>query len=204
MSIAVHCKTEEEWEASVKKRGKGYPISWEQANSSYPGKAVAMNLEDECWSKLSFYKDEGYTIISAQEYLNEFKVGDRVEILQGSNVPNLLWVNPMNDYVGNMATIKSKSSDKSFVLEDIDWRWDTTWLKLANQTKTEETMSTSIQINSTVAKVFTDIPTAQMVTRHLGKEYEEGNHRAYLDLNRDKEAVLVEAQRLEDEAEVEA
>lgn len=55
----------------------------------------------------------------------------------------------------------------------------------------------SININSTVAKVFTDVETAALVTRHLGQEYPENNHRALLDLKRNRVEVLKEAKRLE-------
>lgn len=196
MKIAVHCKTEEEWNKVLVKIDKVDHTAWRNAFHDYRNPCI--NPDDPATCDKTYYKERGYTIISAQEYLNEFKVGDRVEILSGCITGN-------SDLIGKVGQITNihKSSDNPFRVEtkiftssghNYGWFKE---VKLATKPKTtEETMS--IVINSTVAKVFTDIPTAQMVTRCLGKEYEEDNHRAYLDLNRDKESVLAEAQRLED------
>ena len=54
-----------------------------------------------------------------------------------------------------------------------------------------------MNVNSTVAKVFKDVDDAILVTKYLGREYEEGNHRAYIDLKANDKAVLAEAKRLE-------
>lgn len=133
----------------------------------------------------------------------EFKVGDRVEVTG---------VMSSVDYIGQMGTIidgDGYDEDVSRVRLDSGTKWNfySNKIKLAsNQTKTikeEDKMSNSIQINNTVAKVFSDITTAELVTRYLGNEYEENKHRAYLDLKLNEKAVLAEAKRLQKEAEKE-
>lgn len=61
-----------------------------------------------------------------------------------------------------------------------------------------------ININSTVAKVFTDIPEAALITKHLGQEYEEGSHKDYIALRDHKDEILEEARRLQEEEEKKA
>ena len=58
----------------------------------------------------------------------------------------------------------------------------------------------SININSTVAAVFPDVTTAELVTRHLGHEYKEGSHRDLLSLKQNKKAVLDRANEMQEEA----
>lgn len=62
-----------------------------------------------------------------------------------------------------------------------------------NQT-TEEVMSTSININSTVAKVFPNsIEDAKLVTKFFGSEYDETSFRDFMYLRDNAEEVLKEA-----------
>ncbi len=73
------------------------------------------------------------------------------------------------------------------------WNISVAYVKLISTTKpnlNEEEHDMSIVINSTIGKVFTDIPTAELITKFVGREYEEGNHRALLDLETHKGKVL--------------
>ena len=63
----------------------------------------------------------------------------------------------------------------------------------------KDTKENKMNVNSTVARVFKDVDDAILVTKYLGREYEEGNHRAYLDLKANDKAVLAEVKRLEKE-----
>lgn len=211
--IAVHCKTREEWDSVQKKAVSGgilwcdkvkYSDTW----STYgDDSCIAFTAQGMKFSPSRFYKEDGYTIISAQEYLKEgggeeFKVGDRVELVMDSG----------HLEEGGMGTIE--------VIEDpsIGVTWDKYsiynhnlgrrckeghgfWVRpkdVKHVNKQKEETEMSITINSTVAKVFKDIKTAEMVTRHVGSEYPEDNHRAYLDLKNNEKAVLKYCQELED------
>lgn len=75
--IAVHCKTEEEWDAVREKVKPGNP--WE-----YDSNLPCIRLPDGSYRNTrEHFVDDDLTIIPASEYLKEeeFKVGDRVECI---------------------------------------------------------------------------------------------------------------------------
>lgn len=156
----------------------------------------------------------GFRILNAKEVisLSEFKVGDRVEVvkrhgdakigMEGTVIiefgceeaPECIGVE-FDEEVNMVTDVIREKIGYGYYIEP-------TCLKLTrNRPKTTKEETMSISINTTVAKVFKDVETALLVTKHLGREYEEGNHRAYLDLKLNEKAVLVEAERLEKEAQ---
>ena len=82
--IAVHCKTEEEWNRVVSKLGP-------KLTGSYPWKSsrsdACISTDGSGYGGIGLQTEEGYTIISAADYLKEgeveeFKKGDRVELTE--------------------------------------------------------------------------------------------------------------------------
>jgi hypothetical protein len=200
--IAVHCPTEELWN-KVRKvidpyQKRGYSWSVWTTDSCFKIHAQKNANKGIC-------RNEGYTIISAEEYLKEvkdevmeqreFKVGDRVEILQGYNIPDLAWIKAMDEHVGTIAIINSIAGNGFIGFKYLPCAYDKSWLKLLTNKPTttkEETMS--ISINETVAKVFPkSIEDAKLVTKYFGSEYAEGNFRGFIFLRDNAVEVLREA-----------
>jgi hypothetical protein len=148
-----------------------------------------------------------------KEYLNEggkdvseFKVGDRVECIKpvnkigkGDHGTICALVESGSNSIGVEWDNRISSHDCSGSAKNLHGYW-----MIPNQiklitTKTQTTKENNMNVNSTVAKVFKDVDDAILVTKYLGGEYEEGNHRAYLDLKANDKLVLAEAKRIEKE-----
>jgi hypothetical protein len=149
-------------------------------------------------------KHDKLDIVLPKEYLNEggkdvseFKVGDRVECINESDgtivqVTNIYTVSGLTpDGYINITGFANPSDEMN------DYKWHKDRFKLV--AKTQTTKENNMNVNSTVAKVFKNTDEAILVTKYLGSEYEEGNHRAYLDLKANDKVVLAEAKRLEKE-----
>lgn len=168
-----------------------------------------VRISDKVWFPKEKVEELGYTIISAEDYLeekvvSEFKVGDRVECVRHISIK-----------VGEKGriVITSEKIDANFVSVEWDnlqphghdcegaskdghgYNIDKEFLKLTtnNQTiKQEETMS--ISINETIAKVFPkSIEDAKLVTKHFNSEYTEGSFKDFISLRDNADEVLKEA-----------
>lgn len=69
--IAVRCRNEKEWEEVKEKRDKGGTVSFQEASNGEGHGCPCLCLEDHCYSNISFLEGQGYTIISAKEYLRK-------------------------------------------------------------------------------------------------------------------------------------
>lgn len=74
--IAVHCKTQEEWDRVCERMERSrYKSAWELYRNDGDG---CINVdEDGTFSPKKYYEEEGFKIISAQEYLGEEKGGHK-------------------------------------------------------------------------------------------------------------------------------
>ena len=175
MKIAVHCKTKEEWErveTAEFKKGRQWRLTGAQVLGEWHvyGSESAINVSKKnlMYCNIDHYEGVGYRIISAQEYL-----GNKPITYEELYVPRISvgGVNPMPEEAFNaMKSIVNKLNKKG---ED------------------------NMNIKSTVAKVFKDTDEAILVSRWLGIEYDENNHRAVIALEKNKKEVLAEAKRLE-------
>jgi hypothetical protein len=150
-----------------------------------------------------------------KEYLNEggkdvseFKVGDRVETIKSYSGVKANQQGTIKAFYPDETKNPGIEFDIPFdghscsgQCEEGRGHWvPASNLKLINRsTKTQTTKENNMNVNSTVAKVFKDVDDAILVTKYLGGEYEEGNHRAYLDLKANDKLVLAEAKRIEKE-----
>lgn len=120
-----------------------------------------------------------------------FQVGDRVECISGA----------YSSVHKGTTYIVAGISKKMLALESTGWAMNHVYNKedfklLTNKPTTtkEETMSTSININSTVAKVFPNsIEDAKLVTKFFGNEYDEASFRDFMYLRDNAAEVLKEA-----------
>jgi hypothetical protein len=69
--IAVQCHSEEEFMAAQAKRGGRSHNTWEACKCTFPGVSIGISLEDYTWCSINYYRANGYTIISASEYLGD-------------------------------------------------------------------------------------------------------------------------------------
>lgn len=192
--IAVHCPTQELWDKVQDKalltkkwprgsRGEYSPLS--------PCLNLAKKYLDKCEN--SFYERSGYTIISAEEYLNEreFKVGDRVECIDEGDRSSI-----KNGIIYTISDIVS--GGRSIRLENQAIGFQPDRFKLANhQTKT--TKKEESNMNSNIARVYEKTSDAVLVERYCGGELDEGVY-DYVILSTHKDEFLKEAKRLDKEA----
>ena len=208
--IAVHCKTMEEWGKVLIKIDKVNTM-WKKAFNDY--KDSCINPADPATCDKTYYIREGYTIISAEEYLKEegFKVGDRVECI------NALGISALNEGDINIITCLDKQDGESYVgfkgntsssanylstrfvlvnkREDTNRCTDIINQALHNITK-EETMT----INDNVLEVFKeDAVMAGKVAKRFGTQYGTEDRDA-LALKRDKKDLLAIIKAEEEEA----
>ena len=122
--IAVRCRNNLEWD-KVKEKIGGCFATWQDEVPT--GRADCINMDGLGWSTEGHYSKKGYTIISAQEYLNEeeFSVGDLVEILEMQDGRN---------YVGQTAVINQRSETLPLPLE-VRFDCGTTWWYKKNRLK---------------------------------------------------------------------
>jgi hypothetical protein len=199
--IAIHCKTEEEFE-SVKKK-----------NGFSPGKKYRnAGGEDPCWTMSGefcyreFYEERGYTIIPASDYLKdeEFKVGDRVECIkpytdtiQVGETGVVVEVRKHNiaikwDKLGieNRHTCGNLCEDGYgyYVLKEN--------VKKANQPKTTKKGASKMSEGKTVAigsiflEVFTNGKEAKKMSDRFGDQYGSNPDRDLIALQNDRSALV--------------
>ena len=189
--LAVKCNTKAEWYA-VQDKAFTKDMKWSSVGKYYNEQdyqsSITIGLVSDDISVLTcstgnYYKDHKYTIISAEEYLKEGE----------DELPTLITDKQLEDQQDDICDFCRNYYDES-----ISWHCEGIkcsdildhYLEDKNLTLTKEEHTMSIVINETVAKVFTDIPVAKLVTRWVGDEYPENNHRALLDLEQHKAKVL--------------
>ena len=149
--IAVHCKAEKDWDKIV--------AGFTNNKGEYPWKSYGtdscLNIEEEVFCGKSYYEEEGYTIISAAEYLNEggkdvseFKKGTKVEILK---------IQDDRDEVGNVAEVIMDHGDGAVTVKFEDgssWYYSEGKVKLT--TKTQTTKENNMELNSSIRTVLVE------------------------------------------------
>lgn len=97
-TIAVHCKTEEEFKAVNEKAHNGKPTMCWSVAKTYEDICIYLAHSNSVDKKIHCERD-GYTIIPASEYLREeeFKVGDRVVCIKATD--------DKHEAVGELGTI---------------------------------------------------------------------------------------------------
>ena len=182
--IAVHCETKEEW---IKVQGKAFG----RIRTSIFAGADCINPAST-WASKRHYQGEGYTIISAQEYLkeDEFKVGGKVIFLHADGFES-----NCGNYTGGLKLgdtyMISKARDGGVKVEGDTWWHDKRHFTVTpnfDQTKTikEEAMN----INDNVLEVFKeDAVMAGKISKRFGSQYGTID-RDTLALKRDKKDLL--------------
>lgn len=181
-AIAVQCPTKELWDKVRKKIDPecSHSFTWSawKENSCFKPDAMLNSCINIC-------NEQGYTIISAEEYLKEgegFKVGDRVKCIDISFLDGVDISNYME--LGGIYTIKAIFTREGccdrLKLEEVESPTltpNSNRFKLANKPKTtnkEEAMSKDNNVNKAVQKVFggKKYTGEQMllVDKHLGGE----------------------------------
>ena len=195
--ISVHCKTKEEFRSVCKKHG--FDISCDRDLSDEPvGICIGGRWKGMYGACSQHREDEGYTIITAEEYLKkgeEFKVGDKVIAVNKGRNFDTDGVIVGNEYTIICIPRDSKKIDLgemfSFVHEKNDFRLAT------NQTKTIKSEEAKMEINENVLDVFEGKPKdIKLVTKHFDSAMKE---RIFLEAN--KVAILKACRDAEKEAE---
>lgn len=194
--IAVHCKNKEDWDEIVDgfKKEKSLYL-WK----SYRGESCLDIKKEEHCSK-SYYERNGYTIISASEYLNEggkdvseFKRGDRVECVD----PDGDLTSLQNGYIYTIRDI----SGRSMYLHGIKGcSFTERYLKLA--TKTQTTKENNMELNSSIRTVLVEengatFETVEKFQKVFGSEIAE-NFTGAMILRKNIKTYNDEIKRLED------
>jgi hypothetical protein len=197
--IAIHCKSKEEWQAvedEMFSLGNSWPSNGSaRYQASYPymfvGEYYGLQKGTE-----SYLKEKGYKIITAEDYLKEgFKVGDRVECVEGSK------------YIteGGIYTVIGENELGNIRIKGIPERgYFPERFKLANnQTKTIKQEEVEMNIGKSFIKVFKeDAELAANMSERFGSQYGE-TERDLLALKRDKKELLAIV-KAEEDAEKEA
>lgn len=221
--IVVHCTTEEEWDA-VQKKAVSEGIMWcdgDTHSDSWKvyGDKSCINIWDAegmCYADKGHYEDEGYTIISAQEYLKEggkvgFKVGDRV-IYCEAHVDE-----DVEGYPGNLIEADGLVLNGTYTISDVSemgnlefeessymyWHHPSHFRLLSQTTnQTKEHIMKSNSVNKAVQEVYggKGYTGDQMllVDKHFGDEVQD-NFTGKLILKQNEEAYLKEAVAREDD-----
>lgn len=167
-NISIHCSTEEEFDKVKKKNNILERVTFDPSykdDLDYEGHGICLGGRwDGLHGGIKGHREDGYTIITAGSYLKEvkdeviFQVGNRVECVDNDSD---------NGRCGTIKDIEFPEQGPTTLLHII---WDipscngrkesrlhaSRFKLLTSKPKTtkEEEMSTSININSTVAKVF--------------------------------------------------
>ncbi len=205
--VAIQCPTEELWDKVKKEMNKRNGTYWDpEYNRCVVGKNTCI-VEEACdnspgYGSQPHWERQGYTIISASEYLgeNEFQVGDRVEFLGMDSLGCYTeWADRDRLRIGQEYVIKNRSAD-SIKLKNTPkmfWHKECFFKSInnqSNQTKTtkEETMKKAIEDNFEKTKdanlVEAELPGSKLtefVNDHLVKIYSK--------------EILAEAKRLKKE-----
>lgn len=184
-NIAVHCKTEEEWEemrAYLSRSGHTRrEVPYLASNPCYNLKGIRQPVK--------IFEEEGYTIIPASEYLKEeeFKVGDRVQCIssKGEKVVS-----------GRTYIVKHYPSKDGPKYVNIEGPYAESFnlsrfRKLTNQPKTtKKEESTMAQIQDNFIEVFSkDTKLAARMSERFGAQY-SNDDRDLLALRRDKDELV--------------
>jgi hypothetical protein len=199
--IAVLLNSESEWDkvfAAIPEDRRG-TFRW---SNSYPcmGLYQEKNPNQIGTQTESYYRQKGYKIISAAEYLNEggkdvseFKVGDRVECINSGKIGG--YSAPSNLTLGSVYTIKEIIG----VFLELNELGDTATprkerFKLANKTQTTK----ENKMNKSIESVFAEdkVKDGNLVQRYFGTEIAE-NFTGEFTLAAHKEAYLKEARKRE-------
>ncbi|MEE9354227.1 MAG: hypothetical protein V3U75_01420 [Methylococcaceae bacterium] len=200
VKVAVHCKTRGEWD-DMSQHLKN--MNHYECDVAYLSSHPCYNFDGTRGSKKGF-EEEGYRIISAQEYLGEEEINQKGEskvVVKVGDKVLITGVQDGEDFCGEELVVRRvyDGGDVDVRLPDGgSWYFETCNFKTTtNNIKGEDKMN----VNNTIAKVFKDVDEAILVTKWMGNEYEENNHRALCDLRRNKKEALAEAQRKQTEAD---
>jgi hypothetical protein len=187
--IAIQCKSEEEWEKVKSKMEASFPV-WRDDVFGEPADCISGSGSG--WASQAYYKKDGYTIISAAEYLNEggrdvseFKVGDRVKCINKHDYGNC----------GKIFTVSKIGKGSAIALQELGTTccYNPDCFKLISTQTTKEN-----NMNKNISDVFEKTKEALLVEKHLGAQIGT-NFIDGLILADKKVEVLAEAKRLEKE-----
>jgi hypothetical protein len=194
--IAVHCKTEEEYDAVVYKRGRGNCGGWltKGDDNKYEG-GVCLSAIDDSWCNRDYYESRGYTIIPASEYLEEtgeFKVGDRVRSDLYDNDDGTVY-----DVSGVDITVIRDDGTRGGGKHGYYWYEARSLIKLStNQPKTTKKEEVKmkgqcITFESNIYEVFKDDPEMmEKVSKRFAGQYALADDRTLIALRNDKEKLI--------------
>jgi hypothetical protein len=210
--IAVHCKTEEEWD-NVQKLypwPDGKPVSWGDRSGGVNGNCLSIE-DGKCMghSHYSYFSEVelGYTIIPASEYLREFNnpgklhVGEEFKV--GDRVISIDHKRRVGEYVldGQEIYTISKVGMRYYYLEETDDRsYRKERFRLVNKstnqpktTKEEEVKmkDQNVTFESNIYQVFKGDPEMmEKINKRFAGQYATADDRTLIALRNDKEKLI--------------
>jgi hypothetical protein len=195
VKVAVHCKTEEEWERVQKEAFGAIRCSTNYFNGRE--KDYCIN-PSSTWGGKSYYASDGYHIISAQEYLGEEEInqkgGSEVEekIKVGDKVL-ITGIQDGEDFCGEELVVSISHDGGSVTVKKPNggsWFYETCNFKPIKQNKGEDKM------NKNIVAVFEKTEEAVMVEDYLTDAIKE---RIFMEKN--KPAILKACKEAKEAAE---